>query len=637
MHSYSGYSGVILRVNLTSGEIRRDSLSEDLITAYAGGRGFNSKILFDELKAGIDPLGPENMVILSVGPGAGTIVPSSQRFTISAKSPLTGFIGDSNCGGALGVELKYAGYDMVIIEGKANSPVYLWIDDDTVELRPADHLWGKTTRATARAIEKELKDPSICVASIGPGGENLVRFASIIVDLGRASGRSGIGTVWGAKRLKAIAIRGTRGVKVADRKGLEAAVRETIDGWSNDPVYTSNKIQFGPAVGWGRYEKYGMFPTNNFRGGAFAGKLFGGLRGVEKYYVAAKACFSCPVPCDHMYVVREGPYAGAYGQGIELTVPGDFGPKIGNTDTALALKAAQDCDEYGIDYFDMTGLVAYATECFEKGILTTKDTGGLQLAWGDAATLLGLIEMTSYRQGVGALLAEGLHKAAAQIGGDSESFAMQVKGQGFPMREPRASKGWGLAYAVASRGACHVRADLPEGYPPEALDSDLKPVFDRFKNATDPYSEEGKAALVKWYEDMRAFENALEICYYAIYPWMYQSNSTLEILARFFNTVTGLNISKHDVLRIGERITNIERLFNIREGLTRRDDNLPRRMTAEPLPSGPAAGQVVRLDQMLDEYYQLRGWDKDTGYPTREKLEELGIRSEQNGWSSQAT
>jgi aldehyde:ferredoxin oxidoreductase len=620
-----GYHGVVLRINLTKGAIAKEPLKEELIYDFAGGRGFNSKVLYDEVKPGIDPLGPDNKVIIGIGPCNGTLVPGSQRFTITSKSPLTGFLGDANCGGSFGAELKYAGYDMVIIEGQAQEPTYIWIDDDHVTLKPATHLWGKTTRETMRAIEREVGDPNISIAAIGPAGEAIVKFACIISDLGRAAGRSGQGAVWGSKNLKAMAVRGTKGVKVADLKMLEEAVKETYDGWSRDPVYTNNKVVWGPAMGWKRYEKFGMFATNNFRGGTFPTPLVGGLLGLEKFYVTPKACFSCPLPCDHMFVVREGSYAGTYGQGMQLTVPLDFGPRIGNSDSALALKAAQLCDDYGVDYFDMAGLIAYASECFEKGILTVKDTGGLRLHWG-SKDILELIEMTTYRKGIGAILAEGIKRASQTIGKGSEKFAMHVKSQSIPPRDVRASKGWGLAFAVASRGGCHTRADLPEGYPPEAVDSRLAEVFKRYKDATSPCSENGKAAMVKWYEDMRAFENCLEICYYSIYPWMFSSGSVLGILSKFFNSVTGLNITEDEVLRIGERITNIERLFNIREGLTRKDDSLPDRMTNEPMPDGPAKGEVVRLDRMLDEYYELRGWDSD-GFPTNEKLSELGVEN----------
>lgn len=622
-----GYRGVILRINLTKGTIDRETLGEDLIYNFAGGRGFNSKVLYDEVKPGTAPLGPGNKVVIAVGPCNGTLVPGSQRFTITSKSPLTGFFGDSNCGGSFGAELKYAGYDMVIIEGQAPDPTYVWIDDDMIGLKPAAHLWGKTTRETMRAIEREVRDPNISIAAIGPCGENGVKFACVISDLGRGAGRSGQGAVWGSKNLKAIAVRGTNGVKVAKLKMLEEAVRETYEGWNNDPVYKNNKVIWGPAIGWNRYEKFGMFPTNNFRGGTFPTRLVGGLKGLEKFYVAPKACFSCPVPCDHMHVVCEGSYAGSYGEGMELSVPGDFGPRIGNIDPSLALKAAQVCDDYGVDYFDMTGVIAFAMECFERGILTLKDSGGLLLNWGSSEAILGLIEMVTYRKGIGAILAEGLRGAAERIGKNSQKYAMQVKGQGFPMRDVRASKGWALAYAVASRGGCHVRADLPEGYPPEAIDSRLAWVYKKHKDVASPYTEEGKAALVKWYEDMRAFENCLEICYYSVYPWMFSSGSVLGILSKFYNSVTGLNISEDDVLRIGERITNVERLFNMREGLTRKDDRLPERMTKEPLPDGPAKGEVVRLEPMVDEYYELRGWDKKTGFPTKDKLSDLGIEN----------
>jgi len=614
-----GYMGKVLRVNLSNGRIVKEPFKKELARYYVGGRGLNSRVLYDEVKPGIDPIGPDNKIIVGVGPAAGTLVPGSQRFTVTSKSPLTGFLGDSNSGGSFGVEVKYAGYDMIIIEGQAQRPVYLWIDDDRVELKPAEHLWGKMIRDTVRAIEREIGDPDIRVISIGPGGENLVRFACLLSDLGRGTGRTGQGAVFGSKKLKAIAVRGSKGVKVADVRGLHQAVRENYLAWDKNPAFKEGRARYGPAAGWLRYDNFGMLPTRNYQSGTFHKSL---LEGLDKYFVKQKACFSCPNGCDHMFVISEGRYAGVYGSGVELANLGDFGPKIGCDDMSLAFKAAELCDQYGVDYFDMTSIISFATECYQRGVLTEQDTGGLKLEWGSPNTILNLIEMTAHREGLGAVLAEGLKGASKVIEGDSGKYAMQTKGQSLVMRDPRGSKGWGLAYAVSSRGPCHVRAHLPETYPVGDWDICLQETLKKYNDPTNPVLEEGKGELVAWHENQQAFKNSLEICLFSTYTWMF---SVPPQLARYYNAITGSNISANEVLQIGERIINVERAFNVREGLTRKDDTLPDRMLKEPMPDGPAKGQVVRLDIMLDDYYRFRGWDKDSGLPTKKKLLELGL------------
>lgn len=614
-----GYMGVVLRVDLSKERIVKEPIREELIHNYVGGRGVNSRVLYEEVKPGIDPLGPDNKIIVGVGPCNGTMVPGSQRFTVTSKSPLTGFLGDSNSGGSFGVELKYAGYDMIIIEGQAQKPVYLWIDDDRVELKPAEHLWGRTTRETARAIEREVGDPDVCIISIGPGGENLVRFACLISDLGRGLGRTGQGAVFGSKKLKAIAVRGSKGVKVANAKELHEAVKINHEAWNKNPAFKEARARYGPASGWLRYNNFGMFPTRNFQSGVFHKSL---LEGLDNYFVRPKACFSCPNGCDHLFVITNGPYRGTYGEGVELSNLGDFGPRIGCDDVTLVLKASELCDKYGLDNFDMTSIIAYAMECFEKGILTVRDTGGLRLEWGNPDAILNLIEMTAHRNGIGASFAQGLKGASEAIGRGSERYAMQAKGQTLVMRDPRASKGWGLAYAISSRGPCHVRAHLPETYPADDWDIAVQEILKKYNDPTNPLLEEAKGELVAWHENQQAFKNSLEICLFSAYPWMFSVPSQL---ARYYNAVTGSNISANEVLQTGERIINVERAFNVREGLTREDDTLPDRMLNEPMPDGPAKGQVVRLDLMLDDYYRFRGWDKDSGFPTKEKLLELGL------------
>ncbi len=619
----NGYMGTVLRVNLTDRTLRREALNRDWTRRFIGGRGLTTKILYDEIPPGIDPLGPQNKIVIGTGPCNGTLVPGSSRFTISSKSPLTGFLGDSNAGGFFGAGLKYAGYDALIIEGQSDRPVYLLIDDDRVEIKPAGHLWGQPTLAAARNIQRELFAPDLYVLAIGVAGENRVRFANLITDLGRAAGRTGQGAVFGTKKLKAIAVRGTKGVKVANPKALKEAVGEMYKAWTGGRSDSTGlsltmdlRAKYGPAAGWTRYAQYGMFGTRNFQGGAVWKSQ---MEGLDRFFVKPKACFSCPAGCDHMFVIPDGPYGGAYGGGLELTTL-DFGPNIGNEDLALNAKLHERCDQYGMDYMDTRSAIGFAMECFEKESLTRKDTDGVELKWGNAEATLGLVDRIARREGLGEFLAEGIKRAAPRLGQGLDRYAMHVKGHALVGRDPRASKGWALAYAVASRGACHIRAHLPEAYGASAWDASVQHILSKYKDPTNPLLEEGKAELVKWHEDLQAFKNSMEICLFIIYPWTVPGGSVPKMLARFYEAVTGCPMDETALLQTGERLVNLERAFNLREGLTRRDDTLPERFLNDPYPDGPAKGQVVHLESMIDDYYTFRGWDKSTGIPTREKL-----------------
>jgi aldehyde:ferredoxin oxidoreductase len=624
----NGWMGTTLRVDLGSGIITKEPLNEHLAKVYVGGRGLNARILYDEVKPDTDPLGPDNKLIIGVGPCNGTVVPGSQRFTVTHKSPLTGLYADGNSGGSFGAAIKYAGYDTVIIQGQPSKPVYLWIDDEHVEIRPADHLWGKTTKEASRQIMKELQDPDISTITIGPAGENLVKFANAIADVGRGLGRTGVGAVFGSKKLKGIAVRGTRGVKVANREALETAVKQVYSAWENNRAMYDLIAGYGPSRGSLRYG--GMLSHQNSRGGEPTGWFsMMSYENQSDRYVKPKACFSCPNACDHMYVVTRGPFKGTYGEGMELSPPMDYGVKIGLYDFDAMLALGTMADELGIDYFDSSSLIAYAMECFEKGLLTQEDTGGLNLQWGDQDVIPKLLRMMAMREGIGDILAEGLKRAPEIIGRGTEKYAIQAKGMALTSRDGRTSKGWALMYAVSSRGPCHIRAFIPESMPDLGWDVALKEILKKYKDPKNRLKEEGKAELVYWYENLLAFKNSLEICLFTSDPWMFSEDaerfSMPGMLARFYQATTGLDMGEEDVLRTGERIVNVERAYNVRQGLTRRDDSLPDRMLKEPMPDGFAKGQVVDLESMLDEYYGFRGWDKDSGLPTKKKLLELGI------------
>lgn len=625
----NGWMGTILRVNLSEERVTKEVLGEEFALKYVGGRGFNARVLFDEVRPGTDPLGPDNKLLLGVGPCNGTLVPGNSRLTISAKSPLLDSIGDSNCAASLGARLKYAGYDMVIIEGKSKSPVYLWIDDEKVELRDARQLWGKTTNATRMALEREIGDPDISVISIGPAGENLVRFACVIADLGRAAGRTGMGAVMGSKKLKAVAVRGTKGVKVAHSERLEEAVRELLRGWNEIEGARESFAALGTLALWRLWhDSYGTVPTKNYQQGTFENFDSLSPEHWQECFLKSKSCFLCPIPCDHIFVMDKGRFAGAWGSGNQLDKLYMYGTNAGVSDPEIGMKAGILSDEYGVDVMEMGGIIGWAMECFEKGILTGEDTGGLRVEWGSGDAVLKLIEMTTYRQGLGDIFAEGVKRASEQIGRGSEKYALHVKGLYPDTYDPRGHKASALAYAVSSRGAehCHtlIRVELVSPGSGLGFDPIRGEVVGEPDKAVDPLSEYEKGRIVKWYEDIRAFENSMEICSFA--TRYYPKESTLpQINSRLFNAVTGLNISDKDSMHIGERIVNLERAFAVREGLTRKDDTLPDRFLKEPMPDGSAKGQVVNLKPMLDEYYCLRGWDKDSGLPTRQKLVELGL------------
>jgi len=599
-----GWMGKILRIDLTNGDITKEPLEEELTKKYVGGKGFTIKYLYDELDSGIDPLGTENKIIFAAGPACGTPVPASQRWTVSAKSPLTGFIGDANCGGSFGTGLKYAGYDMVIIEGKSERPLYLLIEDENVQLRDAAHLWGKTTTETERIIKRETGDPDMHIASTGTAGDNLVRFAAINND-NRTAGRTGMGAVMGSKGLKAVAAGGGKGVTVASPEGVEKVCREMFLIWRKNEKRLKALQDYGAGVDVGRiYNRFGMIQTRNYQEGVFEPYDAVAEQLKEELWLKPRSCFSCPVACGHVYIISKGPYRGTFGDGLYGSSIW-YTSRFANPDAELMCKLTALSDQYGIDEADLSGVISWLMECYDLGIITAGDLDGIKMEWGNAEAILEVTEKIAHRKGIGDILAEGAKKASEVIGRGSEKYVMHVKGMYLDSRDPRGSKSWGFGYAVGSRGPDHCRHLVP----------DLAKGDDRFE-------ERGKGKLHKWYEDLRAFQNTLEICQFVCDPRDYDWTGAL---AGMYTVVTGVDMSSDDVLSVGERITNLDRAFNIREGLTRKDDSLPERFLKEPLTEGSSKGHVVDLDLMLDEYYGARGWDKTSGFPKRQRLEQLGL------------
>ena len=611
-----GYANCILRVNLSNGKIKKEPLDEGLVKAFLGGRGAALKLFYDEVPAGIDPLGEQNKLIFMTGPLTGTGVPTAGRYDVVAKSPLTSLFGAASGGGHFGAELKFAGYDGVVVEGAAPKPVTLVIRDDAVELRDATHLWGRSTSDTEKMLKEELGDRKVKVACIGPAGENLVRFAAIINDGTRAAGRCGLGAVMGAKKLKAIAVRGTKDVHVSDFDGL----MEMLDRLRELGRYETLAIglsTYGTASIVSYVHAIGGFPTHNFKSQFDYEEIEPidqeSIR--EQLVLKKSACFGCPIGCGRLSRIPEGNYAGELGEGPEYEHINTLAGRCGCYDLNALMKAHNLCNELGMDGITAGGVIGFAMECYEHGILTRESTGGLELRWGDGDVVVELLERIARRDGIGNLLAEGTRRAAERIGRGAEKYAMHVKGLEFPGYEPRAMKGAALSFATANRGADHLGA--------------LMTLVD-FGMATplamvtvDPLElSSEKVRLVKELEDwMQILDSAIICKFFGVLL-------RKEELASLISLVTGFDFSVEVLERIGERIWNLERLFNLREGLRgREDDRLPDRFYEEPLPKGAASGEVVpkeEFERRLSEYYELRGWDEN-GIPTPEKLKELGL------------
>jgi len=607
----------ILRVDLSGQKLLKQELPDELARNYLGGRGANAKILWDELRAGVDPLSPFNILVFGIGPANGTIAPASGRYNVSAKSPLTGFFGDANSGGHWAAELRYAGYGNLIFYGRAEKPVYLWINDEEIEIRDASHLWGKDTWETEDIIIDELGDPEVKVACIGPAGENLVRCACVINEKTRAAGRTGMGAVMGSKNLKAIAVRGTSGVKVADPEGLFEFRKDANKLISTDLFYELYS-KFGTPGLMTIYNEFGSQTHYNSKEGYVKEgvNLYGEIF-TEKCVKHVSACFSCPLHCSSIYAIESGPYA-CVGESCEYENLTAYGTRCGNYDLESTVYASTLADKLGLDTISSGATIGFAMECWERGLITQKDTDGLIMEWGNRDAIIEALDRMAHRKGnFGNLLAEGTKRMSERIAG-SENFAIHIKGLDTPAVDPRGMMAYGgLGYAVASRGGDHLRALAALGY---SLPGKAKELFGS-EEAADRFSIKYAAPVVKFHEEMRAVTDSLDICKYITRTALLLP----DMIAKLINTLTGWGVNSSEVLRIGERIVNLERAFNLREGLTRKDDTQPKRMLKEPLKTGGAAGHVVNLEPMLDDYYKIRGWDVKTGFPTRSKLEELGL------------
>jgi aldehyde:ferredoxin oxidoreductase len=616
-----GYGGTILRVDLTDGTVDRHPTEESLARAYLGGRGLNVKRLWDELPAHTDGLAPENLLVFGVGPLVGTTFPGGARFNVSAMSPQTGILGDSNAGGFFGPELKFAGYDQVLIRGRADHPVYLWIKDDVVELRDARGLWGQDVWGSTHAIHDELGDPDVQVATVGQGAENGVRFAGVFVNLNRPAARTGMGAVMASKNLKAVAVRGTGFVSVADMARFEELIERLDRAIYNHPEYEI-RCRLGTTKLIQALNRIGGLPTRHFQRGRFEEAEAVSGEAIERLYkIKSKACFACTIPCSRYLVVSDPRFPELRLEGPEFEPLAGFTVRVGNPDLALGLKCVDLANRYGLDAIALSEVIAWAMECHQRGLLSREEAGGLDLTWGEGETLLALIHQVAHREGLGDLLADGVRRAAERLGRGSGEFAMHGKGLEIFQADTRSIKAYGLGNAVASRGADHLRSE-----PWFEFSEDPEEGLRRFGIPETAFRLEhkGKGLVVKHFEEMAAISDATGVCK--------NTYNNMEVLdwegtAELLQAATGWDFGGEEVRRIGERIVNLERLFIAREGITRKDDTLPARFLHEPLPegSGPSTGSVLELEPMLDEYYRARGWDLETGLPTRDKLTELGL------------
>jgi aldehyde:ferredoxin oxidoreductase len=609
-----GYMGKILRVDLTSGNITEESLKENDCKMFLGGSGLATKYLFDEVPGGTDPLGPENELIFMTGPLTGTESPSAGRYCVVTKSPLTGFWGEANSGGNWGVYLKISGFDGIIFKGISPKPVYLVIDDGKAELRDAKHLWGKGVSETDRLIKGELGE-DCDVAAIGIAGENLVRYAAIINDVHRAAGRCGVGTVMGSKRLKAVAARGTQEIKIANKDAFSEISKRNYD-LVNESMLKITLETYGTAMVTDLVNVRGGFPTRNWQTGVFPDiDKISGITLESTLLVDRKHCYACPISCCRVSVVKSGPYA-CKGEGPEFETIGAFGAMCALENLEAITLAHNLCDDYGLDVVSGGSTIAFAIECCEKGILTKADTDGLELKFGDADVVIQLIHKIAKREGIGDLLAEGTKRVAAKLDKGTEKFAMNVKGLELPAYDPRAAKICGLAFVTANRGGDHITAYI-EG--PAFTDIPFLCV-EESKIEDTLVENPAEAKVVKDLEDALTVFDCVGTC-----KFMGMALAAEDWVDMIANCV-GWDFGVSDFRKAGERVYNLARAFNVREGLTRADDTLPKRLLEEPLPEGAAEGhKVEKLDQMLDAYYEFRGWDKKTGKPTPEKLKELGL------------
>lgn len=595
--------GRVLEVELSTGEVRRWQVPAETLRLYIGGRGLGARLLLDILPAHTDPLSPANVLMFATGPLTGSPFPGSGKYVVITRSPATGTFLDSYSSGLLAAQMRFAGFDLLILKGKAPRPSYLLVEDERVEIRPADDLWGKDAFETEDVL-RGRHGHDIGIAVIGPAGENLVKFAAIGSDYFRHAGRGGGGAVMGSKNLKAIVVSGSGSIPVAHPHRVLMLQRRLLERLPNLPK-AQTYIRYGTTSTFPITNSSGMLPTRNFQQGTCPEAVDRlDAEGIKKITIGNAGCYTCIVPCSRLVEVERGSQKLRL-EGPEYETLSMLGPNVGVTDPSFVVAANLACDKLGLDTISAGAVLSFVMECVERGLVDHPDVAGLRFGAQEAA--LKALEDIAFRRGFGDLMAEGVRALAAHIGKGSERFAMHVKGLEFPGYDPRAAFGAGLTYAVAPRGACHRRAWPPR----EVLDG------------LNPYTIEGKAQYIKRLFDERIIMHSLLVCDYAGSGMQL----TIEEYAEFLEAITGQHYPVEELWEAADRIETTIRLFNVREGFTREDDTLPARILEEPLPDGPAKGQLfgrAGLEAMKDEYYRLRGWD-ERGVPLPETLRRYHI------------
>lgn len=613
-----GFTGKFLRLDLTNRTANIEENTPYLRNNFVGGRGIGSYFLYKEVDPSVDAFDSRNKVIVAPGPLTGTGIPAGTKTTVVTKSPLTGGLTYPLASGSFGAWMKFCGYDFIVVEGKSDQPVWVLIQDGKITYHEADYLWGLTTTATRAKIAERVgtRASTLC---IGPAGENLVRYACVIMDK-REAGRGGAGAVLGSKMLKAIVCdTKQRKVNLFHRGALKTLLKKYGRLFEVDET-TQLYRAIGTTRSMAPANQSAMLPTKNWQETRFEGyERLTGERLAQQFMTGTSSCYQCPVKCEHTFEVKEGEYAGAVSEGLEYETVFSLGPGCGNANAESVIMAGRLVDDLGLDSMSTGSTISFAMECFQRGLLTLEDTGGLDLTWGNHGAIIELIKKIAGREGIGDLLAEGSRRAALIIGKGAEDLSMTVKGQEMSGWDPRAAWGMALAYGTANRGGCHTSAAV-FSVENQKMAGKYGKLIPRAGAVYEPYSIEGKAELVRFIQDNRAAMSALGACYFAR-PFY------LDDYADMMTAVMGRTYSEKDLLEIGERIYNLEKAFNLRAGFVKKDDWLPKRFYSEPIKYGPPEGQKVPEEgyaKMLDEYYEIRGWDSH-GIPTAKKARKLSL------------
>ena len=609
-----GYMGTILKIDLTRSKVQKEDLNEAWAKQFVGGSGLGAKYLFELTDEKTDPLGPENPLILMTGPFTGTSVPLSGRHAVVTRSPLTGIFGESDVGGTWGANLKRAGFDGIILTGKSEKPVYLWINDEKVEIRDASHLWGKDTYEMDPILKSETHEKAV-VSAIGQAGENQVFISSIMTDgrEGRAAGRCGMGAVMGSKNLKAIVIRGTKKVPVHNPEEVTRLPKE-YGAMINQKA--ENFRKYGTAGSLSVFEAMGTLPLQNWK---FVGRWESSAEKINGFTMSGTVlkghyfCDACILGCGRRVRIEQGPYAGVEGAGPEYETLALLGSNCLIDNLEALCFANELCNRFGLDTISTGGVIAFGMEAYERGLIDREDTGGIELQWGNEEALMEMIRMIALKRGFGEVLGKGVKKASEIIGRNSVEFAPHIKGLELPGHDPRGYNAGAMGFATSSRGACHL--------------SGLSHTFERVLKSpemdipepTDRYEVKGKGILAAKSQNLMGMMDSLKLCKFILFGGI-----TITHIVKWYHEVTGREMTIEDFIKTGERIFNLKRLYNVRMGISRKDDTLPfRHLTFKRMGDG-LTPNLPPLGQMLSEYYEYRGWSED-GIPTPEKLKELGL------------